>query len=262
LKATFRHFGANIASSRYRAIMPAQWLKAHGVDEGRDWLVIGKHGWDWGKETDGFARVCFDVCDDHFDGQFSEHYKTGCRLADVVTCNSAEMRRVILEKTGCVAVVIPDPFEQREEPPRIHEHLLWFGHASNLRDLAPWLERVGPLEIVTNIDRVSGVTPWSPETMDRAFARAGLVIIPTGKSMAKSGNRAVESLRRGLFVVAGYLPAYSDLGIFIGDIGDGVDWALSHRDEVLRRVRESQRYIATEYGMDKIGKLWLKTLSS
>jgi hypothetical protein len=262
MKVKFRHFGPNLASSRYRAIMPAQWLKAEGIEEGKDWLVIGKHGWSWDRETSGYAHVCFDICDDHFDGQFSEHYRDGARKADLVTCNSAEMRRVILEKTGRNACVIPDPYEQREEEPRISDSLLWFGHASNLRDLSPWLERVGPLEIVTNLDRANGVTPWSPETMDRAFSRAGLVLIPTGKSMAKSGNRAVESLRRGLFVVAGYLPAYADLGIFIGDIGDGIDWALSHREEALRRVKESQRYIAQEYGMDRIGRLWKQTLSS
>ncbi len=261
MRVTFRHFGAHLASSRYRSIIPAQVLKARGIEQGTDWLVIGKHGWDWEKETAGYRHVCFDVCDDHFRDQFQEHYRSSIQRATLVTCNSQEMRRLILVETGKDAAVIPDPYEQPEEKPRISDRLLWFGHASNLRDLTPWLERIGPIEIVTNLDKVAGITPWSPETMNAAFSRAGLVIIPTGKSMAKSGNRAVESIRRGLFVVSGYLPAYSDLGCYIGDIGDGVDWALSHREEALRRIREAQRYVASEYSPERIGRLWESALS-
>lgn len=261
MKVTFRHFGAHLASSRYRSIIPAQWLHANGIGEGRDWLVIGKHGWDWEKETAGYGRVCFDVCDDHFDNQFGEHYREAIKRADLVTCNSSEMRRVILEKTGANAVMIPDPFEQPEKESRISDNLLWFGHRSNLQDLVPWLDRLGPIEIVTNIEKTPGVTTWSPEAMDLAFNRAGLVVIPTGKSMAKSANRAVESIRRGLFPVCGYLPAYSDLGVYIGDIGDGVDWALSNREEALRRTREAQRYVREAYSPDRIGRMWRSALS-
>ncbi len=78
--------------------------------------------------------------------------------------------------------------------------------------------------------------------------------------MAKSGNRAIESIRRGLYVIAGYLPAYSDLGIYIGDIRDGVDWALSHRTTVLDRIAASQDYVRSEYSPERIAQLWRKAL--
>ena len=259
MKATFKHWGAHLASSRYRAIIPAQQLQKLGVGIGNDWLIIGKHGWVWGKETEGFERVCFDICDDHFDGPFGDHYRSGVMRADLVTCNSDEMARVIYEKTGREAVVIPDPYEQPEEKPRIHNHLLWFGHQSNLVDVLPWMDRLPMLEVVTG-SKINGVTQWSPEVMDRAFSRAGLVIIPTGKSMAKSGNRAIESLRRGLYVIAGYLPAYGDLGIYTGDIGDGVKWALSHQMVVLDRIKAAQTYIRTEYSPERIAGLWKTAL--
>lgn len=261
MKVTFRSFGAALASSRYRAIMPQRWMAANGIQAGTDWLVIGKHGWNWDRETNGYARVCFDVCDDHFADDLRAHYVACCEAADLVTCNSDEMRKRIREETHRDAIVIPDPYEQPQRPAKISDRLLWFGHASNLRDLEPWVN-LGPLEVVTNAKGANGFTQWSPEAMDAAFERSGLVIIPTGKSMAKSGNRAIESLRRGLFVVAGYLPAYSDLGIYIGDIGEGVDWALSHREEVLRRIALSQDYIAHEYGIERIGRLWKAALSA
>jgi len=80
--------------------------------------------------------------------------------------------------------------------------------------------------------------------------------------MAKSGNRAVEAIRRGLYVVANPLPAYADLGMWQGDIRQGVDWALSHRGEVLRRIKNSQDYVRHEYSPQRIGRLWANALSS
>jgi hypothetical protein len=257
VKVTFKHWGHNLASSRYRSVIPAQQLQKMGVFEGRDWLIIGKHGWDW-KETEGYAKVCFDVCDDHFDSKWEHHYRSCIEKADLVTCNSQEMARVLEDRTGVSAIVIPDPYEQKECPPRVHSKLLWFGHQSNLADVAPWVE-LPNLELVSNF---KGVTQWSPEEMDRAFDRSGLVIIPTGKSMAKSANRAVESIRRGLYVVAGYLPAYGDLGIFTGNIADGVAWALSHKEEVLARIKASQDYIRTEYSPERVAHLWKMALES
>ena len=256
MKVTFKGWGAGMASGRYRSIIPAQQLHRLGVEQGNDWLIIGKHGWNWAKETDGFKRVCFDVCDDHFAGQHGDHYRRICDAADLVTCNSHEMARIITDQTGREAVMIPDPYEQPQKPPRVNVRLLWFGHASNLKDLMPWIH-------LPNLDVVSNGlgTQWSPEAMDLAFDRAGLVIIPTGKSMAKSGNRAIESIRRGLFVIAGYLPAYADLGVYVGNIGDGVKWALSHQDEVIARIAKSQAYIRDEYSPERIGALWLEALS-
>ena len=261
MKVTFKGWGAGMASGRYRSIIPAQQLHRLGVEQGNDWLIIGKHGWNWAKETDGFKRVCFDVCDDHFAGQHGDHYRRICDAADLVTCNSHEMARIITDQTGRDAVMIPDPYEQPEKSPRLHDGVLWFGHQSNLGDLMPWMDGIESLEIVTG-PQIPGTTPWTPENMDRAFDRAGLVIIPTGKSMAKSGNRAIESLRRGLFVVAGYLPAYGDLGIYTGNIHDGIAWALSHREDVLHRIAVAQNYISREYSPERIGELWARALSS
>lgn len=259
MNVTFRSWGESLASSRYRAIIPAQQLHKLGVTEGTEWLVIGKHGWDWGKQTAGYRKICFDICDDHFDKADGEHYRNGIKRADLVTCNSEEMARVIKQRTGRESIVIPDPYEQPEKAPRVHDRLLWFGHQTNLIDILPWVDSLRNLEIVSGA-KVNGITQWSPEAMEKAFDRAGLVIIPTGKSMAKSGNRAIESLRRGLFVVAGYLPSYGDLGIYTGNIADGVHWALNHQDEVIRRIKASQAYIREEYSPERIARLWKQAL--
>lgn len=255
---SFLKFKLNLASARYRGYIPEQELRKLGVPEGKDVLVVAKHGWDW-SVTEGYKRIVFDVCDDHFHTPREHHYREVCRKADLITCSTPAMREIIKRETGRDAIVIPDPYEQPEKKARIHDSLLWFGHPLNLPDLERETQRLAghKLQVVTN---AKGAIPWSPENMDKAFNDAGLVIIPTGRSIAKSANRAVESIRRGLFVVANPLPAYSDLGIWLGDIREGVDWALNHRGEVIKRIKTAQDYVRHEYSPQRIGKLWKQAL--
>lgn len=268
-RITFRAWTTELASTRMRALIPRRELAMLGIEQGRDVLVIGKHGWDWDAETAGYGKVVFDVCDDHFASvAHGAFYRETCERADAVTCNSNEMQRRIKAVTGRDAWVIPDPYEAPEGKARVHDSLLWFGHASNLPDLAPLAQRLAgrKLTVVSNAEGDPGVpgwkgAQWSPQEMDRQFAAAGLVVIPTGKSMCKSGNRAIEAIRRGVFPVCGYLPAYSDLGVWVGDVGDGVEWALSHHDEVMHRIRAAQDYVRWEYNPARIAKLWLEALS-
>lgn len=260
MKVAFKSYGAHLASSRLRSIIPAQQLHALGVGTGKDWLVIGKHGWSWEQETQGFARVCFDVCDNWFNRRWDQHYRQACKDADLVTCSSNVLKRAIAQETGRDAAVIPEPFEQPEKPARIHDSLLWFGFRTNLADLQPLLP-LPKLEIVSNVKHES-VTEWSPEAMDAAYDRAGLVLIPTAENSAKSGNRAVDCIRRGIYPIAGPLEAYSDLGIWQGDIKDGIAWALSHRAEVLMRIKHAQTYVKHEYSPQKIGRKWRDVLLS
>jgi glycosyltransferase involved in cell wall biosynthesis len=89
-----------------------------------------------------------------------------------------------------------------------------------------------------------------------------MVILPTGKSMAKSGNRAIESIRRGRFPVCGYLPAFADLGVWVGDIADGVQWALENRREALARIGHAQAYVRKAYSPRRIAEQWLEVIQS
>lgn len=261
MSVRFLKFKNNIASSRYRGEIPERELRRLGVPEGNDVLIASKHSWDWESVTKPFKRVIFDVCDDHFHDQHQAHYRLACNRADLITCNSSEMAKVIKAETGRDAVLIPDPYEQPERPAKVNDNLLWFGHRSNLPDLEREMPSLHGLKLAV-VTNAPGYAQWSPGMMDEAFNRAGLVVIPTGKSLAKSGNRAIEAIRRGLFVVANPLPAYQDLGIWTGNIREGVDWALSHRAEVIKRIKGAQDYVKHEYSPARIGKLWKQALSS
>lgn len=266
-KVAFAAFDPNVASTRYRAIIPQQELAKLGVERGRDVLVIGKHGWPWEDATKNFKKVVFDVCDSHWDDEWASHYHMACARADMVTCNSRAMQAEIRDRTGRIAWVIPDPYESPQGQARCHgDELLWFGHSTNLRHLepiAPYLP-IGKTVAVSNfkvpIPNVRMVE-WSLPEMERRWKSAGLVLLPTGSNTAKSGNRAIESIRRGVYPICGPLPAYADLGVWVGDVCEGVDWALGHHDEVMHRIREAQRYVAWEYNPARIAKLWLQALS-
>lgn len=267
---TFRAWDERWASTRYRALIPERELAAMGVARGQDVLVIGKHGWQWDAETAGYSRVVYDVCDAHWDDEWRGEVVENCQRADAVTCNSRAMAEQIEAHTGRDAWVIPDPYESPEGRARVNDRLLWFGFHWNAQALAPWFKRLVGRDLTLVMDGVRDevlrpgirTVPWSHARMDTEFERAGLVILPTDmRPSAKSANRAIESLRRGLYPVCGPLPAYADLGVWVGPIDEGVDWALAHRDEVVRRIEAAQQYIRHEYSPARIATLWLEVLS-
>lgn len=267
---TFRVWDERWASSRYRGVIPQRALMGLGVPKTRDVLVIGKHGWDWDAETAGYKRVVYDVCDSHWGDRWRDEVVANCQRADAVTCNSRVMASEIKQHTGRDAWVIPDPYESPQRPARCHDRLLWFGFHWNAQALAPWFPKLlgKSITLVTDVEHESEVgpnvraVPWTPEAMQREFDAAGLVILPTDmRPAAKSGNRAIESIRQGLFPVCGYLPAYADLGVWVGDIEHGVDWALGNPQEAVRRIEAAQRYVAFEYSPLQIAKRWQEVLA-
>ena len=142
MKVTFKHQGEHLASARYRSIIPAFELSKLGVGLGKDWLILGKHNWKWEDQITGYHSICYDVCDDHYSDAWAEHYTINTLRSDLVTTNSDELKRIIWEKTGRDAVVIPDPYEQPEKEPKIGPNLLWYGHHTNLIDISPYIGRI------------------------------------------------------------------------------------------------------------------------
>jgi hypothetical protein len=185
--------------------------------------------------------------------------------ADLVTCNSEAMRVRIREATGLEARVIPDPYEFDERPPSWGEGLTWFGHESNLPDLARAAEKLKDFGIrAVSSPVMPGIIPWSRDAVIEALDRCAVAILPTGKNPYKSANRLVEAARRGKFVVANPLPAYEEFAPFmwVGDIREGVEWAYAHREQCLARVAQCQDYIRPRFSPERVGRLWLEALAS
>lgn len=251
-QVTFASFGPSVASSRLRAEIPQRELAKLGVSKGNDVLVYGKHIVPR-QIVKRFRVSVFDICDDHFSDQFAPYYLEHSTKADALTCNSDAMREIVLQHTGRPATVIPDPYESDERPAGCGNGLLWFGHESNLVDLHPYLD-LKP-EILTGNE-------WSREKQLAALERCAAVIIPTGKSRAKSANRLIEAVRNGRFVIAGELPAHDEFRewMWVGDIRLGVEWFTAYPHKALEHVRACQDRIRHTYSPEAIARLWLNTL--
>lgn len=257
MKVSFAQFGNSLASSRLRALMPQQELEKLGIQQGFDVLVYGKH-WLPMKAVKPFPKRVFDCCDDHFDTPLGDYYREHIAAADAVTCNSQVMREIIKRETGRIATVIPEPYEGEEGTPDIGPGLLWFGHASNLRDY----ERLGvEAKVLTNKPPHEA---WTPESFAREIAKPCIVVIPTGKSMAKSENRMVETIRRGRYACAEYLPAYEPFYRFFPcrNIKEHVEMALSDKEASLRAIHAAQDFIRHRYAPETIAKQWLEVLNN
>jgi len=196
---------SELASARYRVLLPAQGLEHHGwksefVNEATAVAVGG-----WGacvprpfdtvvisKVFDAFslslakdakdrgARLIVDFCDDHF-----EHAKRGpwlkelLALADVLVASTETLANVIAGYRGQSPHVISDPVEfSMQEPlfkPEATLNLLWFGHASNLDTLINWLPKLSAfvqqravlLTVVSDLPNQGGeLTPFIVEGLN------------------------------------------------------------------------------------------------
>jgi SAM-dependent methyltransferase len=171
--------------------------------------------------------------------------------------------------------------------------LLWFGHGSNFSALLAMLPQLQHLisrysvevhavtAADTNAAQVSEnfnrdyapactlrFTPWSVEATWRALEECDLVVIPSKledrTKAVKSPNRMIESLRAGRFVCANPVPSYQEFSRYawIGeDLAAGIEWALSHVDEVLERLRTGQEHVRRHYSPEVIARQWESALA-
>lgn len=257
---TFAYFGKEVASSRLRGLIPQQELRKRGIRSGKDVLVYGKHflGFD---DIGQYGVKVFDICDDHFHTpDLERYYRTHADKADFLTCNSEYMKQRIRMETGRDAVVIPEPYESKEGEPGIAPYLYWFGHKSNLDDierLKPNLRH--PLLILTNS---FGYMEWTKEKHDEVMKLPLIVVIPVGKSLAKSENRIVESIRQGKYVCAEFLPAYDPFSAFfpLVDIPTHIEAALSDPEASIAKIKAAQDYIRDRYSPQTIADKWLEVI--
>ena len=273
MKVAYIGRGLDVASTRYRIILPALELQkmGHEITKNAPIIVYNKGSID-PEILKLYPKKVYDICDDNIDcRERGEEYRSHLKSADAVTCNSEAMRFIVHKKVGRIATVIPDPYEHDEWAPSWGEGILWFGHWTNLKDLA----RTGlKATAISNWSAVPSQSPaasmdvtrveWSPDAVDAALKAHAIVAIPTGRAIAKSANRLIEAVRAGKFVVCEPLPAYEEFSeiMWVGDIREGTEWALKNRQECLDRVRYCQNYIRDRFSPRTIAKKWERVLSS
>lgn len=253
MRVTWLNTDPQFASARLRSLIPRDILRSHGlIEPGTDIVIAAKHGWNPLTVRHASKKMIMDVCDDHFSDQYAGHYRLACGIADAVTCNSEAMKLAILVNTGKVATVIDDPYEDPELEPTDGYGALWFGHSSNLPDLDAVASQIHcPLTVINNAN-------YTADSLGEALKACKVTVIPTGKSRAKSANRAIRSIRYGKYPVCGPLPAHEELGLGI----DGFEFALDNAlaSNMREPVLHLQNLIRDRFHPEKIAKDWLKVI--
>lgn len=170
--------------------------------------------------------------------------------------------------------------------------LVWFGNLVNWPALRAWIKPLAGIAsrqpwTLTLISSpggglesyVAGFNAGSDGRALLAFARwdessvweqvgdAHIVLLPSDpddpKKQVKSANRLTDALNRGCLVVGNRLPAYAPFEdcAWLGDnLVEGVEWAVSHPDEALARIRNGQQRVADQQDSGASSEGWLKAM--
>lgn len=241
-----------LASFRLRVALPSRFIGPHIIGGIGDVTFFFKNGNpDLARKLKG--PVVYDVVNAHFD---DPDYRAMVDVATVVTCSSEAMAGIVKEETGRDAAVIPDPYENAEGKPAVPEgRVLWFGHQANLESLKPYAD-IAP-------DLCTG-SEWSFASEARLLERASVVLL-TGNNPGASENRPVKALRAGRFVVCPEdcpesWKALSEY-IWIGNVREGIAWALNNREEACRKVASAQKHLQ-RFSPQSIGSQWADLFAS
>ena len=249
-----------MASARFRILIPSRHSK-HTYRQGiGDITLLFKFGVDPGKakEMRSSTPLVFDITDDHFGKERDYYFRSLCDIAHYITCTTETLRERILEETGRDALVISDPLEFPQRPPKIgSEKLLWYGHHSNLEPVLG-LEIPGRrLKIITN---AKGYIPWSLLAMQEGLDWCDAVILPIGgigpRKDTKSPNRMTEAINAGRFVIANDMPAYRGYGMYLGDIFEGLNWLDTHQEQAMESLCKAQKLVWEKHNPQTITQEW------
>lgn len=186
---------SELASARYRVVIPAQQLARMGHEAmvaslpaggwpdavretACDVLVVSKSFHGANEELAAAmkargVRIVVDFCDDHFaHPQYGAHFRQLAALADTIVVSTEAMAAAVRANTGRESIVIADPVEGPRGAPRFAPRfpslrLVWFGHPSNLGGLQAKAQELEALARLMPV-RMSLVT--APSDDARAFA--------------------------------------------------------------------------------------------
>ena len=252
----------NLASYRFRVAIPAAHL---GVP-----YVIGTTGKPTFFYKAGNPRlaealgdeVVYDVVNDHFRGDQASAYHAMCSIATKITVPSVAMQETVQHYTGRDSTVIDDPYEtDLQEPSLVGNGVAWIGHSANIRSLVPYLSDI-PIVVCSNI---AGGVPWSLENEQKVYKGSAVVLV-TGSNPGASSNRVVKALRAGRFVVcpqdcADNWKQFAPY-IWIGDVREGIAWALNNREEACSKILAGQQYTESHFSPQLIGSQWAALFAS
>lgn len=275
-----------LASHRMRVQIPADNLNSYTTfktkiseraDAGSDINIFHKHFRLGETLTDAvmisdISKTVFDICDDYFDKEQGDYYMAMCDTAHVITCNTPNMQNRIYDVTGRLAQICSDPITFPYHAPSEHTKtpdILWYGHASNIFSVVPYVAKIDNLTVISNIllqnPKVKSKF-WKPGLVEKTIDLYEVVIIPrisTPEAKYKSPNRAIDALHAGRFVIAESEEVYGELVdfIFLGSIEEGIDFYKRNPQEVEVMIKNGQQYALDNYNHKKVCEQWVSALN-
>lgn len=105
---------------------------------------------------------------------------------------------------------------------------------------------------------------WSHESQQEMYQWCDIVILPVSndkESKSKGNNRPIDAIQSGRFVITNPgVPSYEKISqyMWMGNISEGLQFALNNREEVLNMIQKGQQMIDREYTPYMIAKKWEK----
>jgi len=271
------------ASVRFRATVPLKGMREEDgfitkVSDAKpgELIILAKniHKEDIDFLVKNEIKFIFDICDDKWNKD-PQLYNYACRNANLVTTTCELLQTKIKEYTGKTAHIIPDPTEREQEEPKFEpkEHIkfAWFGGRKSF-SLFNWDSVVNDIRKVTNNFSIHAITNkpdraskrlahllekkimnmyhWDFDKQGQIVKDCDIVLIPLPQDMplvqVKSPNRVIDGIQQGKFVIANDgVESYRVLKdyIHLGNITDGLKWALNNKDQVIEKIKRGQDYV-------------------
>jgi glycosyltransferase involved in cell wall biosynthesis len=239
------------------------------------------------------AEILIDYTDNHLcqESAAASFYKESFSITDRIITSSEALRREAKKYFSGDIVVIEDPIEVEIQAPKQKTNqfpnALWFGHASNLRYLISYLEKVTRnslrnLTALSNFENSPFLTknlvnaaksanialkiiPWSNENLIKHSKTCDVCILPAGinddRKKGASLNRLLTALALGIPTAAHVLESYLKFGEFFFDLssGDYPDF-IRRFDEYHAKTAHAQTIIKRDYTKNILGSTWVKSL--
>ena len=238
------------------------------------------------------AKIFMDYTDHHlgFESGMSDFYRNVLCMVDVATTSSRMMQQNLAMYYSGNIKLLEDAIEffpHDIKPVNKPTTLLWFGHASNIEHLIPFIKlgfEAGDqirLIILSNeaglkyfsraqfnlkaeIEIQLGI--WSPEAMVHASKLADACIIPINNADPKkngaSSNRLITALALGLPVAAGALDSYKDFEKYYVDInGEEFRVLIEDPSKFHDRVKLAQLEVVPKFSVQNVASKWIELLT-
>ena len=287
------------ASVRFRASVPLKGMRKEDgfitkVTDAQpgELVVLAKniHIEDINYLKNNNIKFIFDICDDKWNKD-PDLYNYACKTANLITTTCELLQTKIKKYTGKTAYIIPDPTEREQEEPSFmpgeHIRFSWYGGRKSF-SLFDWDKVFNEIKTVTNNFTVHAVTnkpdkaskrlshlreqkklimySWSYDIQGQIVRESDIVLLPLPQDMplvqVKSPNRVIDGIQQGRFVLTNDgVDSYKNLNNFIhiGNIKDGLNWALNNKEQVLEKIKLGQEYIKNNHSPEVIGKKWIET---